>query len=56
MAEKTQAQIQSNKADLAAGDNKQRALLSQVKGDIATLVAKQEAERRAAEEAAATRA
>ena len=53
VAEKTQAQIQSTKADLAAGDNKQRALLSQVKGDIATLVAKQEAERRAAEEAAA---
>ncbi len=55
VAEKTQAQIQSNKADLAAGDNRQRALLSQVKGDIATLVAKQEAERRAAEEAADAR-
>jgi peptidoglycan DL-endopeptidase CwlO len=53
VAEKTQAQIQSTKSDLAAGDNKQRALLSQVKGDIATLVAKQEADRRAAEQAAA---
>ena len=43
----------STKADLVAGDNKQRELLSQVKGDIAELVAKQEAERRAADEAAA---
>ena len=53
VAEKTQAQIEANKADLVAGDNKQRELLSQVKGDIADLVAKQEAERRAADEAAA---
>ncbi len=36
-----------------AGDAKQRDLLSQVKGDIAVLVAQQEAERRAREEAAA---
>ena len=53
VAEKTQAQIEATKADLVAGDNKQRELLSQVKGDIADLVAKQEAERRAADEAAA---
>jgi cell wall-associated NlpC family hydrolase len=52
VAEKTQAQIESTKADLATGDSKQRALLSQVKGDIAVLVAQQEAQRRAAEEAA----
>jgi cell wall-associated NlpC family hydrolase len=52
VAEKTQAQIQATKSDLAAGDSKQRALLSQVKGDIAVLVAQQEAQRRAAEEAA----
>jgi cell wall-associated NlpC family hydrolase len=53
VAEKTQGQIEDTKADLVAGDNKQRELLSQVKGDIADLVAKQEAERRAADEAAA---
>jgi cell wall-associated NlpC family hydrolase len=52
-AETMQTQIEANKADLVAGDNKQRGLLSQVKGEIADLVAKQEAERRAAEEAAA---
>jgi cell wall-associated NlpC family hydrolase len=53
VAEKTQAQIEATKSDLAAGDSKQRGLLSQVKGDIAVLVAQQEAQRRAAEEAAA---
>jgi peptidoglycan DL-endopeptidase CwlO len=53
IAEKTQTQIEGTKADLVAGDNKQRALLAQVKGDIADLVAKQEAERRAADEATA---
>jgi cell wall-associated NlpC family hydrolase len=53
IAEKTEAQIEATKSDLAAGDNKQRALLSQVKGDIAVLVAQQEAQRRAADEAAA---
>jgi cell wall-associated NlpC family hydrolase len=45
--------IESTKSDLTAGDAKQRALLAQVKGDIATLVAQAEAERRARDAAAA---
>jgi cell wall-associated NlpC family hydrolase len=52
-AEDTKQQIDSAKSELVDGDNKQRALLSQVKGDIAQLVAQAEAERRAREEAAA---
>ncbi|MEX1007385.1 MAG: NlpC/P60 family protein [Acidimicrobiia bacterium] len=52
-AETKKQEIESTKAELVAGDNTQRALLAQVKGDIAELVAKAEAERKAREEAAA---
>ncbi|HEY7106430.1 MAG TPA: NlpC/P60 family protein [Acidimicrobiia bacterium] len=52
-AANTEQQIQSSKDELVAGDKKQRDLLSQVKGDIAVLVAQQEADRVARETAAA---
>jgi peptidoglycan DL-endopeptidase CwlO len=52
-ASNKKAEIQSVKSDLAAGDAKQRTLLSQVNGEIAQLVAQQEAERQAREAAAA---
>jgi cell wall-associated NlpC family hydrolase len=52
-AAKTEQQIQSAKDDIVAGDKKQRDLLSQVKGEIAVLVAQQEADRVARETAAA---
>jgi len=46
-------EIQSTKSDLAAADSKQRGLLSQVKGQIADLVAQAEAARLAQEQQAA---
>ena len=52
-AESTKNQLESARAERVAGDNTQRELLSQVKGEIADLVAQQERERRAREEAAA---
>jgi peptidoglycan DL-endopeptidase CwlO len=52
-ADTKKQQIESAKAELSDGDAKQRALLGQVKGEIATLVAQAEAERRAREAAAA---
>jgi cell wall-associated NlpC family hydrolase len=54
-AQAKKSEIQSAKDDLATGDAKQRSLLSQVKGEIAQLVAQQEQER-AEREAAAARA
>jgi cell wall-associated NlpC family hydrolase len=50
-ADTQKQQIESTKAELSDGDAKQRALLSQVKGEIATLVAQQELERKAREAA-----
>jgi peptidoglycan DL-endopeptidase CwlO len=50
-ADAQKQQIESVKAELTDGDAKQRALLSQVKGEIATLVAQQELERKAREAA-----
>jgi cell wall-associated NlpC family hydrolase len=52
-AQASKDQLESALADRVAGDNKQRELLSQVKGEIAELVAQQERERRAREEAEA---
>ena len=52
-AEVQKAQIESVKADVQAGDAKQRALLGQVNGSIADLVAQAEAARKAQEAAAA---
>ena len=52
-AEAQKAQIETVKADVQAGDNKQRELLGKVNGDIAELVAQAEAARKAAEAAAA---
>jgi len=46
-------EIQQTKQDLAAGDAKQRSLLSHVNGEIAQLVAQQEIERQQREQAAA---
>jgi len=46
-------EIQTTKSDLSAADSKQRGLLSQVKGQIADLVAQAEAARLAAEQQAA---
>jgi cell wall-associated NlpC family hydrolase len=46
-------EIQQTKSDLAAGDSKQRALLGQVNGEIAQLVAQQELERQQRDQAAA---
>ncbi len=52
-AQSTKDQLDAARAERVAGDNKQRELLSQVKGEIADLVAQQERERRAREEAEA---
>jgi cell wall-associated NlpC family hydrolase len=49
-AQASKDQVESALADRVAGDNKQRELLSQVKGEIAELVAQQERARRAREE------
>jgi cell wall-associated NlpC family hydrolase len=47
------SEIQATKSDLASADNKQRGLLSQVKGQIADLVAQEQAAREARDRAAA---
>jgi cell wall-associated NlpC family hydrolase len=47
------AEIQATKSDLASADSKQRGLLSQVKGQIADLVAQEQAAREARDRAAA---